>query len=102
MEKHQFGSMDTPRRKRVQDLLLENWTGFVEWVDEYGGIGDIIIRLPSMSRDRFDALVGSTKQAPKDSLSALADDVINTIVDSKEKEAFKKFANLLIEKVEKK
>jgi len=85
------------RRERIQKMLKRGYSGTLAWVDEKDGWGKIVITLPNRRMSEFEELAGINS-----SLSTLADEAINTIVDSKEREAFRKFVNLLIEKVEKK
>lgn len=81
------------RHQRLMDMLQSLYGDF--WSEKR----DLIIRIPTMGLPSdIESLVGT----PKDTLPALADDVANSICDDNTRDKFKKFANFLIEKLEKK
>lgn len=74
-----------------------SWYGYVKW--EHGVPGHIVLRIPAGGERYLREILDEVKP---NNLPTLANEVANTICDTKTKEAFKKFANLLIEKLEKK
>ena len=71
---------------------LERCYGFISYKD------GLVIEFPSC-QGSYDRIMRSLEPQR---LSALADEVANTISDKGTRDAFKRFADLLIEKVEKK
>lgn len=73
----------------------------LDCTDERNSGSVLVLRMPWMSQVDFDKIMERDVPKPT-SLSTLADDVANSICDDNTRKKFQEFANLLIEKVEKK
>lgn len=86
--------------KRIGEIMSEGMGRFAFQYDN-GRFSISVTGLSLTGPKIMDYLKGALGLTPS-TLSTLADEVGNSICDTKTKEAFKRFTNLLIEKVEKK
>ena len=103
---HRSGGADYQRWLRLKHKIEAKGGCYGSLSLDKGNMRDegaaFVIRMPWMSQRELDQIVQPPPKPEPDILPTLADEVADTICDPNTKEAFKKFANLLIEKLEKK